>query len=186
MRRVGRSGLCVAAAATVAVTGCSAPLGEGTPCAALLGYHYEGGEGAVYLLGADLEPLGQFTDSDVSEPAFSTDGAMVAFSRGEGAVSDSGPMDPLVDVLVHGQDTEAAAAPLAYVATNPFFGAPAGLAQLRLVATDTGATLGEGSEEVRGTTDDLLLVATGRSAGLTHLAGAGVDRLTGRFPAVAC
>jgi len=83
-------------------------------------------------------------------------------------------MDPLVDVLVHGQDTEAAAAPLAYVATNAFFGAPAGFAQLRLVATDTGATLGEGSEEVRGTTDDLLLVATGRSAGLTHLAGAGL------------
>lgn len=51
--------------------------------------HYEAGEGAVYFLDADLEPLDQFGDFDVSEPAFSPDGAMVVFSRGEGAVSDT-------------------------------------------------------------------------------------------------
>lgn len=87
--RVGRSGLCVATVVVAVVTGCSGAPGEGAPCAAFLGYHYEAGEGAVYFLDADLEPLDKFGDFDVSEPAFSPDGAMVVFSRGEGAVSDT-------------------------------------------------------------------------------------------------
>jgi uncharacterized protein (TIGR03083 family) len=107
----------------------------------------------------------------------------------------SGPMAPLIDVLVHGQDiarplghrrsmpAEPATAALAFVAGVAFFGGPERLAGLRLVATDTGHTLGEGPEEVRGTTDDLLLVATGRPAGLAGLSGAGVARLTGRLAA---
>ncbi len=107
----------------------------------------------------------------------------------------SGPMSPLIDVLVHGQDiarplgrhrtmpAEPATAALAFVADVAFFGGPERLAGLTLVATDTGHTLGEGPEEVRGTTDDLLLVATGRPAGLAGLSGAGVARLSGRLSA---
>ena len=75
------------------------------------------------------------------------------------------PMDPLVDVLVHGQDiarplerdlsmsTKPAATALAYVAENAFFGAPDHLAGLELVATDTGWTRAAGPDEVRGSTD---------------------------------
>jgi uncharacterized protein (TIGR03083 family) len=107
----------------------------------------------------------------------------------------SGPMAPLIDVLVHGQDiarpvgrrrkmpAEPATAALAFVAGDVFFGGPERLAGLTLVATDTGHTLGEGPEEVRGATDDLLLVATGRPAGLASLSGAGVARLRSRLPA---
>jgi uncharacterized protein (TIGR03083 family) len=106
----------------------------------------------------------------------------------------SGPTAPLIDILVHGQDiarplgrrrempTELATSALAFVAGDAFFGGPERLAGLTLVATDTGHTLGEGPEEVRGTTDDLLLAATGRPAGLAGLSGAGVARLRSRLP----
>ncbi|MGI9156918.1 MAG: maleylpyruvate isomerase family mycothiol-dependent enzyme [Marmoricola sp.] len=105
----------------------------------------------------------------------------------------SGPMDPLVDVLVHGQDIahplgrdralprEAAAAALAYTANNAFYGAPNRFAQLRLVATDADWTSGEAADEVRGPIRDLLLVATGRPTGLAGLAGTGLERLNARF-----
>lgn len=78
---------------------------------------------------------------------------------------------------------EPATAALTFVAGDAFFGGPERLAGLTLVATDTGHTLGEGSEEVRPTTDDLLLVTTGRPAGLAGLSGAGVARLRSRLPA---
>jgi uncharacterized protein (TIGR03083 family) len=107
----------------------------------------------------------------------------------------SGPLTPLVDILVHGQDivrplarprsmpAEPATAALAFVADVAFYGAPERLAGLTLIATDTGHTLGPGPEPVRGSTDDLLLVATGRPAGLAGLSGPGVARLSSRLAA---
>ena len=104
----------------------------------------------------------------------------------------SGPMDPLMDLLVHGQDiarplhrchpvrTDVAAPVLTYVAGNRLLGGPERLAGLGLVATDAGWTSGEGPQ-VRGSAADLLLVAAGRPAGLDGLTGPGVDRLAERL-----
>ncbi|NRQ40272.1 maleylpyruvate isomerase family mycothiol-dependent enzyme [Nonomuraea sp. NN258] len=106
----------------------------------------------------------------------------------------SGPLDPLVDLLVHGQDIArplgrdrpmpraAAVAALSYVAGNRFYHAPERLDGLRLVASDAPWTSGDG-QEVRGTAADLLLVATGRPAGLAGLSGPGLDVLTARMSA---
>ena len=94
----------------------------------------------------------------------------------------SGPMDPLMDLVIHAQDIarplgrqyvsppEVVAACLAYVATNRFMGGPRRLSGLRLVSTDSGWTLGNGSD-LRGPDIDLLLVAAGRRAGLDALHG---------------
>ncbi len=107
-------------------------------------------------------------------------------------VLGSGPMDPLMDLVVHGQDVarplrrhyvsppEVVAACLAYVAVNRFMGGPRRLAGVRLVSTDTGWTLGAGAE-LRGPDVDLLLVAAGRRAGLAALEGPGVAVLGGRL-----
>ncbi|RBY80967.1 maleylpyruvate isomerase family mycothiol-dependent enzyme [Geodermatophilus sp. TF02-6] len=96
----------------------------------------------------------------------------------------STPVDPLMDLVVHGQDVarplgrryvsppEVVAACLAYVARNRFMGGPRRLSGVRLVSTDTGWTLGDGAE-LRGPDVDLLLVAAGRRAGLDALAGPG-------------
>lgn len=104
----------------------------------------------------------------------------------------SGPMDPLMDLLIHGQDIarplkrrhetriEVAVPALAYVAANRLLGAPKRLAGLELVAADAQWSAGEG-QQVYGTTEELLLVAAGRPAALTNLSGPGVDRLTERL-----
>jgi uncharacterized protein (TIGR03083 family) len=96
----------------------------------------------------------------------------------------STPMDPLMDLVIHGQDIarplsrryvspeHVVAACLTYVATNKFMGGPRRLSGIRLVSTDTGWTLGEGPE-MRGPDIDLLLVAAGRRAGLAMLDGPG-------------
>lgn len=96
----------------------------------------------------------------------------------------SAPMDPLMDLVIHGQDVarplgrryvsppDVVAACLAYVATNKFMGGPLRLSGVRLVSTDTGWTLGDGAE-LRGPAVDLLLVAAGRRAGLVALDGPG-------------
>ena len=96
----------------------------------------------------------------------------------------STPMDPLMDLVIHGQDIarplgrryvsppEVVAACLAYVATNAFMGGPRRLSGVRLVSTDTRWTLGDGAE-LRGPDVDLLLVASGRRAGLDALDGPG-------------
>jgi uncharacterized protein (TIGR03083 family) len=96
----------------------------------------------------------------------------------------SAPRDPLMDLVVHGQDVarplgrshgsppDVVADCLAYVATNRFMGGPRRLAGVRLVSTDTGWTLGDGAE-LRGPDVDLLLVAAGRRAGLEALEGPG-------------
>jgi uncharacterized protein (TIGR03083 family) len=97
----------------------------------------------------------------------------------------STPRDPLMDLVVHGQDIarplgrrhvsppDVVADCLAYVATNRFMGGPRRLAGVRLVSTDTGWTLGDGAE-LRGPDVDLLLVAAGRRAGLEALEGPGI------------
>jgi len=104
----------------------------------------------------------------------------------------SGPMDPLMDLVIHGQDIarplghdyrtppDVVAACLAYVAPNKFLGAPKRLAGLRVVSSDTGWALGEGAE-VRGPDIDLLLVASGRPTGLAALTGPGVATLSDRL-----
>ncbi|SOE02376.1 maleylpyruvate isomerase family mycothiol-dependent enzyme [Blastococcus haudaquaticus] len=99
----------------------------------------------------------------------------------------SSPLDPLTDVVVHGQDI---AIPLGrrrempppvvlpvigHVWGNGFYGrADRRFAGLRFVATDTDWSAGEGPREVRGRIGDLLLVATGRAAGLDNCCGPGV------------
>jgi uncharacterized protein (TIGR03083 family) len=87
------------------------------------------------------------------------------------------PLDPLLDVLVHTQDIavplgrrhdmppEAARAALAHVWRLPalFFPARRELSGVRLVATDTGWTHGQGPT-VEGPAAALLLLTTGRRA----------------------
>ncbi|MFE7761401.1 maleylpyruvate isomerase family mycothiol-dependent enzyme [Streptomyces sp. NPDC057438] len=99
------------------------------------------------------------------------------------------PLDPLVDFLVHGQDiarplgrdrpmpAERATAALAHVAASPFYGARKRLRGVRMVATDATWATGAGPDEVRGPVADLLLLATGRPAGLKGVTGPGTDRL---------
>jgi uncharacterized protein (TIGR03083 family) len=105
----------------------------------------------------------------------------------------SAPMDPLTDILVHGQDIARplgrsrpmpaglAVAGLEFVLPNAFHGAPKRLAGLRLVATDADWPGSDGAQEIRGTAGDLLLAAMGRAAALAGLSGAGVDVLRRRL-----
>ena len=99
------------------------------------------------------------------------------------------PLEPLIDVLVHGQDIAvplgrerpvppvpaAAAAQRAWDMSFPFR-ARKRLAGLRLRATDSDLVLGGGAP-VEGTTGDLLLLVTGRTATVHRLSGEGVQRL---------
>ena len=100
--------------------------------------------------------------------------------------------DPLLDILVHGQDivvplgrslpprTEAArtAAEWAWARRFPFFPARR-LRGLRLVADDIEWTRGQG-EELRGPITSLLLISTGRPAGLVGTTGPGAELARGR------
>lgn len=104
----------------------------------------------------------------------------------------STPMDPLMDLLIHGQDIarplhrphamplQLALPALVYVAGNRFMGGPKRVAGLELVTTDAEWSSGEGPA-VRGTADDLLLAAAGRAASLPHLTGPGVAALAERL-----
>ena len=104
------------------------------------------------------------------------------------------PLDPLVDLLVHGQDI---ARPLGRVRPMPgervlpaldhvwgsrFYGTRRRFAGLRLVATDVDWSAGEG-DEVRGPGGELLLVMTGRAAGLDGLDGAAAAEVAARLRA---
>lgn len=105
----------------------------------------------------------------------------------------SGPMDPLVDVLVHGQDiarplrrplpmpVTLAVPALDHVVNTPFTGAPKRVADLRVVAPDANWATGTGTAEVRGPATDLLLAVLGRPDGLSTLSGSGLDLLTRRL-----
>ncbi|WP_369216134.1 maleylpyruvate isomerase family mycothiol-dependent enzyme [Streptomyces flavofungini] len=107
----------------------------------------------------------------------------------------SAPLDPLTDVLVHGQDiarplgrarpmpVEQTVAALAHVVASPFYGARGRLRGVRLVATDADWSTGTAAgEEARGPAGDLLLLATGRPAGLAGVAGPGAERLARALP----
>ncbi|MEU0487157.1 maleylpyruvate isomerase family mycothiol-dependent enzyme [Streptosporangium sp. NPDC006013] len=101
----------------------------------------------------------------------------------------SAPLDPLTDVLVHGQDiarplgrvrempAERTVAVLDHVWRSFFYGARKRFRGTRPVATDLDWSAGEGPDEVRGPAADLLLLATGRAAGLAGLSGPGVERI---------
>lgn len=101
----------------------------------------------------------------------------------------SSPLDPLTDFLVHGQDiarplgrthpmpADQTVAALEHVVASRFYGAAKRLRGVRLVATDADWSTGEGPDEARGPAGDLLLLATGRPAGLAGLSGPGVERL---------
>lgn len=103
------------------------------------------------------------------------------------------PADPLVDVLVHAQDItrplgrslamppEHAATALHHVCASSFYGARKRLEGLRLVPTDIDASFGEGDRELHGPAGELLLVATGRPAGLAALTGPGVEDAAARL-----
>ncbi|RSN35127.1 maleylpyruvate isomerase family mycothiol-dependent enzyme [Amycolatopsis sp. WAC 04169] len=102
------------------------------------------------------------------------------------------PIDPLADVLIHGQDVarplgiarpmpeEPAIAALEHLLVSPFWGAKKRCKGLRLIATDAGWTGGTGPEEVRGPLVDLLLSVSGRSTGLATLTGPGAALLGSR------
>jgi uncharacterized protein (TIGR03083 family) len=102
----------------------------------------------------------------------------------------AGPLDPLVDTMIHGQDIarplgrrhtmplEQAVVGLEHVLRSPFYGSKKRLHGLRLVATDAEWSSGTGTAEIEGPLSDLLLVATGRAAGLAGLTGTGVESLT--------
>ncbi|GAA4700401.1 maleylpyruvate isomerase family mycothiol-dependent enzyme [Pseudonocardia yuanmonensis] len=104
----------------------------------------------------------------------------------------SGPMDPLMDLVIHAQDiarplgrpyptSPAVALPsLVYVAGSRFLGGPKRVTGLELVATDAEWSGGQGPA-VHGTVVDLLLVASGRPAGLAGLSGPGMDLLARRL-----
>ena len=99
------------------------------------------------------------------------------------------PLEPLLGVLVHGQDITvplgrerpvppvpaAVAARRAWDTGFPFH-ARRRLAGLRPVATDGDLVLGDGTP-VEGTTGDLLLLVTGRTATVDRLSGEGAHRL---------
>ncbi len=83
------------------------------------------------------------------------------------------PPDPLVDILVHGQDIarplgrarpmppDRVQPALEHVWSSSFYGARKRFAGLRFVATDVDWSVGEGAE-VRGPSGELLLLLTGR------------------------
>ncbi|MGK5114056.1 MULTISPECIES: maleylpyruvate isomerase family mycothiol-dependent enzyme [unclassified Geodermatophilus] len=106
----------------------------------------------------------------------------------------SGPLDPLVDILVHGQDVarplcrprevpaRRALPALRHVWSSAFYRRPdRRFRGLRLVATDADWSAGEGSREVRGPVGDLLLLATNRPAALPGLTGPGVAEAAARL-----
>lgn len=104
----------------------------------------------------------------------------------------SGPMDPLMDVVVHAQDIArplgrdhrtplpVVVAATSYLAGNRLMGGPKRVRGLHLVATDAAWTHGAGPE-VAGPVTDLLLAVAGRPAGLAALHGEGVPALAARL-----
>ena len=116
--------------------------------------------------------------------------AMVGSRRKAPGISD---LEPLIDVLVHGQDVavplgrprpmpvEPTVAAVRRVWPNLYpFRAERRLRGVRLVATDHPWTAGQGLV-VEGPIGALLLLLTGRSAALAQLSGPGLPSLEGRL-----
>ncbi|MGY1849629.1 MULTISPECIES: maleylpyruvate isomerase family mycothiol-dependent enzyme [unclassified Blastococcus] len=116
---------------------------------------------------------------------------LIALLRATAAVDHrvplSSPLDPLTDVLVHGQDIarplglrramrpDRVVPALDHVWRSGFYGRPERrFAGLRFVATDVDWAAGAGCREVHGPVGDLLLLATGRPAALDALSGPGL------------
>lgn len=107
----------------------------------------------------------------------------------------SGRLDPLVDVLVHGQDIlrplhrsramrlERVLPALDHVWASPFLRPAKRFHGIKLTATDARWSRGDGPLELRAPAGDLLLIATGRPAGLHGLQGAAVDEASARLGA---
>jgi uncharacterized protein (TIGR03083 family) len=107
----------------------------------------------------------------------------------------AGRLDPLNDVLVHGQDiavplgrprtmpVERVVPCLPFAWGSPFRRPAKRFAGLRFVATDAEVTLGDGPTEVRGPAGALLLVVNGRAAGLSDLYGPGAAEAADRMGA---
>ena len=105
----------------------------------------------------------------------------------------SSPLDPLTDILVHGQDIarplgrerpmqiERVLPVLRHVWTSFFLGTQKRFAGLRFIASDADWSAGDGPREVRGPAGDLLLLATGRKAGLGGLTGDGRIEVAARL-----
>ncbi len=101
----------------------------------------------------------------------------------------SSRLDPLVDVLVHAQDItrplgrthptppERAVPALVHAVNSRWYGGSKRFRDVTLIATDIEWSFGTGDRDVRGPAGDLLLIATGRRAGLAQLSGAGVSDL---------
>ena len=104
----------------------------------------------------------------------------------------SSPLDPLTDILVHGQDIarplgrerpmqiERVLPVLQHVWKSFFLGTRKRFG-LRFIASDADWSAGEGPREVRGPASDLLLLATGRRAGLSGLTGDGRVEVAARL-----
>jgi uncharacterized protein (TIGR03083 family) len=102
----------------------------------------------------------------------------------------SGKLDPLVDLLVHGQDiarplhrerdmpAEYVLPALEYVWPSGFYGAKKRFAGMKLVATDADWQAGDGPQEVHGPASELLMLATGRKA---RVSGPGAQEATARL-----
>ncbi len=101
----------------------------------------------------------------------------------------SSRLDPLVDVLVHAQDItrplgrahptppERAVPALAHAVNSRWYGGSKRFGAVTVIATDIEWSFGTGDRDVRGPAGDLLLIATGRRAGLAQLSGSGVELL---------
>jgi len=105
----------------------------------------------------------------------------------------SSPLDPLVDIIVHTQDIarplELTYTPkpdhvtpaLDHAVESRWYGGIKRFADVALQATDTAWTAGGGDQAAAGVAIDLLLMATGRAAGLGKLSGPGVAPLQRRL-----
>lgn len=97
-----------------------------------------------------------------------------AFAESPRRSPGAAPIDPLADIIVHGQDiarplgrtrtapTDQVVACLDHIVASRFYGARKRLRGLRLTATDADWTHGTGPERVEAPALDLLLLATGR------------------------
>ena len=105
----------------------------------------------------------------------------------------SSPLDPFVDILVHGQDIarplgrilpmdpKRVVPALTHAMDSRWYGGPKRFTGVELVATDDPWTWGDGAKQVSGTAGDLLLMATGRTQTLAALDGSGVAALASQL-----